>query len=196
MTEVLEKPAKPHNCATDGPPHQWEVVVDDKGDEKKQTPEQAKKEKAEQAKEFRERDREREAKAAAMGAPKPDPRYEKDAQDLDFESKAITKNEEKKKIAACEVEYKCKNCPENTKVDIVFEDGQLGECQNEKARNYDTDKRKSKQAKKLVDIQRQINEQRKTNHKPMAKFNNDNIGDAALADRSATRRGLQFENVK
>ncbi len=195
MTETIESPAKPHNCATDGPPHAWYVVKDDKGKEKKQTPDEAKKNKAAEANDYRAKDAKKAATAAAIKAPPPKPRFANDARSADFEAKSIAENEKKKPIDGCEVEYKCKNCPANTKVDIVFEDGQVAESQSETAENYDTDKRKSNQAKMLVDIQRQNNEERGTSHTPMAKFDGTNVGDPALAKKAAERRKMEFENV-
>jgi hypothetical protein len=191
-----EKPTTPHICSPGNPPHSWEITKDDKGQEKKKTPAETKQGKAGRAGDIRDKIKKKEAKAVTSKMPPPACAEEKsELGGVEFESKSIAENEKKKPIESTEVHYHCTKCAEKTEVDIIFEDGQVAESQSETARNYDTDKRKSKQAKMLGDNQRHINEQKGTSHKPMAKFDKGNVQDEALAKKAATRRGMIYEGV-
>jgi len=197
MTETIESPAKPHNCATDGPPHSWTVVDPGK------KPEDQKKEKKEKAAELTAKDEKRAAKAKAMKSAPAKPKNADAARSAAFEAKAIEENEKKKPIASCAVKYKCTNCGMDQEVDIVFEDGQHAECQSHSSENYRkamlADGEKRNQAERYVDIQRQNNQTigvGRIGVQPMTKFDGAHMGDTTKAEALAKGAGMEPEVVK
>jgi hypothetical protein len=154
------------------PPHEW-VVTSQK------TPEKAKEDNANEAARLR-------AKGGARDI--------RQAETLEFANKAIDTNMATMKIQACEVKIKCDACGEEGEIDILG-DEQVAESQSESARNLDTDKRKSRQAKRLNDVQNTMNGAQGTAHKPKAKIDSGQIGDRRLAERTCARRSMAPEFV-
>ena|SRR2546426_2409541 len=163
-----EKAALPRKC----PPHEWLVVS-------QKTPDQAKRDNAAEA-----------ARLRAKGGQ----RDVRQAETLEFANKSIDHNMTVMNIQACEVKIKCDVCGEEGEIDILG-DEQIGESTSSTAREIDTDKRKSNQAKRLNDVQNTMNAAQGTSHKPKAKMDDSRIGDKKLADRTCTRRNLTPEFV-
>jgi hypothetical protein len=124
------------------PPHTWKIVSED-------DPDQHIKNLLKDAKESKDRGRGR---------------------GLDFEATGIEENK-KHGIETTNRVYKCVKCGQIQQVDIVFKDGQLGECKSKKAKQTRS-KEVKRQAERYLDIQRQVNHVRKTGHKPLAKLDN------------------------
>lgn len=95
---------------------------------------------------------------------------QKSARGYGFEAAAIEENK-KHGIEATDREYKCTKCGAIQEVDVVFKDGQLAECKSKNAKQM-ASKKVKRQAENYVDIQRQINELKKTTHQPLAKLDN------------------------
>jgi len=160
---------KPKKC----PPHDWLIIS-------RKTPAQAKQDNAAEA-----------ARLRGKGS-KEDIRQ---AETLEFENTAIDKNMTKMNIQDCSVKIKCDECGQEGEIDILG-DEQVAEAQSCNARNLDTGtegKRKSKQAKRLNDVQSQMNDMQGTSHTTISKIDKLQIGDEDLARRTCARRNLQPE---
>jgi hypothetical protein len=159
----------PQKC----PPHDWKVIS-------QKTPDETKRDNAAQAAYLRGRGGAREIRQAET---------------LEFENKAIDDNMAKMKIQATSVKIKCNDCPDEGEIDILG-DEQVAEVQSCSARNLDAGtegKRKSRQAKRLNDVQTQMNEIQGTSHAPKSKIDKAQIGDENLARRTCARRNMQPE---
>jgi hypothetical protein len=154
------------------PPHAW-VVTDSK------TPERAKADNTAEANRLRAKGGRRDVRQAET---------------LEFANKSIDANMQRLNIQACEVKIKCTICGQKGEIDILG-DEQAAESQSESARNLDTDKRKSKQARRYNDVQNTMNDVQGTNHQPMSKIDTAQIGDHNLAKRTCARRGMIPEFV-
>ena len=154
------------------PPHDWDVVS-------QKTPDETKKDNAAEA-----------ARLRAKGGDK-DIRQ---AETLEFEIKAIDDNMDKMKIQNTSVKIKCLICGQEGEIDIVGSE-QLAEVQSCSAKNYDTDKRNSAQAKRLNDVQGQMNGVLGKSHQPKSKHDKAQVGDEALAKKTSARRKLQCEII-
>ncbi len=162
---------KPPKC----PPHDWRITSS-------KTPEEAKRDNKATADGLR-------ARGGADNI--------RQAETLEFENKAIDANMTKLKIQFCSVKIKCHDCGQEGEIDILG-DEQAAEAQSSSARNLDAGtegKRKSKQAKRLNDVQGQMNDMQGTSHAPVSKMDKSQIGDENLAKRTCARRGLVPEFI-
>jgi hypothetical protein len=169
MSEVVEKVETPATC----PPHEYEEIS-------RETPEETKRKNSAEAEALR-------SKGKAIREPQ--------ARGAEFANKSIDKNMQKLDIQATEVQFRCKICKKDAiKIDILGKE-QIAESQSESARNIDTDKRKSTQAKRMKAIQEMLNKQSGQTKKPLSKIDKTVVGDEELAKRTCNRRGLDFEFI-
>jgi hypothetical protein len=109
----------------------------------------------------------------------------------DHENTAIDKNMNTMPIEATSVIYECDLCHDKQEVDILGANNQVAEAKSRKAKKV---KDKRKQAKNYKDIQRQLNAEKGTSHKPLAKTDS-SLPDAADAKEIYEGRGFDVEPI-
>ncbi|MEM9462764.1 MAG: hypothetical protein AAGF11_51970 [Myxococcota bacterium] len=163
------------------PPHDWV-------EKKRESPEETKAANQKQIKKL-------EARKAKKKSKEKRENIEREIQSAKFEIFALDSNMERLQIEASEVKYVCRICKAEVRPDILGKE-QIAESQSIHPETYDGDSRKSKQAQKLVDVQRMLNEKNGTNHKPMAKVDKSKIveeADDELIRQACERRNLELE---
>ena len=111
-----------------------------------------------------------------------------------FEVKAIEANK-KRGIKKTSRKLQCRICKVDQELDIVFNDGQIGECSSKKAKKVADGKRD--QAKRQKEIQVLMNKESGKEHKPLAKIDG-SLADATGKDSAQAvfeRREYQVEVV-
>lgn len=117
--------------------------------------------------------------------------HHKEARGYDFEADAIEKNKSRG-IETTDRLYRCSKCGAVQQVDILFKNGQFGECKSKKA-NQMKNPRVKAQSTRYVDLQRQMNELKKTSHQPLAKLDNSEELKKTVDSKGRTSREIMIK---
>jgi len=109
---------------------------------------------------------------------------------VQFERDAMILNNKKHPIEAVGTEYVCRRCGKEQEVDIIFKDGQIAESKSANFKQVS----KSKQPRKLADLQSFFNCNKGTSFKPLAKLD-DNHPDVDRVAQKFHDRGFELERL-